>query len=220
MPGNPDQPRGKDGRWIKGSSGIAGTALVAGLVMSAGGGGTAATVGTSAESAAVQRATQAKNTRSSQNAAKKGDEGKAWSRMRLKKLKKEVNRDLPCVAQSYGEVQEFFLRHPCKKMQQRLFPLTDPEGNVIAVSIMWVSMPSRSDAARLKRIEDKYGTGDVIPVATQLLGYGGLRFTGKHYDSRQDGSRLVIVETEPAKGNPSNEFLNDIASVAKYFPAP
>lgn len=220
MPNDPNQPRGKDGRWIKGSSGVVGTALVAGLMMTAGGGGTTATVGSSAESAAAQRATQAKNTRTSQKAAKRGNEGEAWGRMRLKKLKNEVKRDLPCVAQSYGEIQDFFLRHPCKKLQQRLFPLADAEGNVIAVSVMWVTMPSRSDVARLKRIEDEYGTGDVIPVGTRLLGYGGLRFTGEHYDSRPDGARLVIVETEPAQGNPSNETLDGIASVAKFFPAP
>lgn len=220
MPFNPNQPRDKDGKWTKGTTGVVGTALVAGLVMTASGGGTAATVGTSAESAAAQRATQSKNTRSSQNAAKRGNEREVWDRMRLKKLKNEVNRDLPCVAQSYGEVQEFFLRHPCKKLRQRLFPLADAEGNLIAVSVMWVTMPSRSDAAGLKRIEDEYGTGDVIPVETQLLGYGGLRFTGKHYDSRQSGTQLVIAETEPTQGNPSSETLDDIASVVKYLPAP
>ena len=85
---------------------------------------------------------------------------------------------------------------------------------------MWVTMPSRSDAAGLKRVEDEYATGDLIPVGTRLLGYGGLRFTAEHYDSRQNGKQLVVVETEPASGNPTNESLNDIASVAKHLPAP
>lgn len=188
---------------------------------SGGGGGTAGSVGTTLDSAAGQRVTQVKSTRSSRNAAKKGNEREAWDRMALRKVRNEIQRgDLHCAAQSYGEVQEFFLRHPCEKLQQRLFPLADDRGNVIAVSIMWVTMPSRADATKLKRVEDTYGTGDVAPVGTQLLGLGDVRFTGRHYASRRTGSQLVITETEPLRGQPSDSVLDDVAAIANLLPAP
>lgn len=219
MAGN-DQPRDSKGRWTKITSGTAGAAVVTSLVMSAGGGGTTASVGTSAESAAGQRVTQVKNTRSSRNAARKGNEAEAWKRMGLRRLRQEVRRDLSCVAQSYGEVQQYFLQHPCKKLQQRLFPVADGRGNVIAVSVMWVRMPSRTTASGLKRVEDEYGTGDVIPVGTQGLGFGGFRFTGKHYDSDQDGTLLTIAEAEPVGGSPTETLLDGVASIATALPPP
>ncbi|MDI2031376.1 hypothetical protein QFW96_22295 [Saccharopolyspora sp. TS4A08] len=193
---------------------------MAGLMFSTGGGGTTASVGTSVESAAGQRAVQAKNTSNGRNAARKGNEREAWKRMGLRRIKNEVRRDLSCVAQSYGEVQEYFLSHPCKKLQQKLFPVADAEGNVIAVSVMWVRMPSRATASGLKRVEDEYGTGDVTPVGTQLLGFGGFRFTGEHYDSDQDGTLLTIAETEPVSGHPTDTLLDGVASVAVALPPP
>ena len=194
--------------------------MVASLMVAGGGGGTTASVGTAVDSAAGARATQAKNTRSGRNAARKGNEREAWDRMGLRRVRDEVRRDLDCAAQSYGEVQQYFLRHPCKRLQQRLIPVADAENNVIVVSVMWVSMRSRSDAAGLKRVEDEYGTGDVIPVGSQLLGFGGIRFTGRYYDSDQKGSMLAIAEAEPAQGNPSAELLDGAASVAVLFPSP
>lgn len=85
---------------------------------------------------------------------------------------------------------------------------------------MWVTMPSRSEATKLKRVEDACGTGDVTPVGTQLLGLGGVRFTGKHYESRLAGSQLVITETEPLQGQPSDSVLDDVASIANLLPPP
>lgn len=221
MPFDPKQPRDAQGRWTKkAAGGLVGTTLLAGLMASAGGGGTTESVGATLDTAAGQRGTLVKSTRSSRNAAKKGNEREAWDRMALKKVRNEVKRDLECAAQSYGEVQDFFLHHPCRKLQQRLFPLADDDGNVITVSVMWVTMPSRSDATKLKRVEDRYGTGDVTPVGTQLLGFGDFRFTGQHYESRQAGSQLVITETEALQGHPSGSVLDDVASIANLLPPP
>ncbi|GAA2341938.1 hypothetical protein GCM10009854_18100 [Saccharopolyspora halophila] len=221
MSNNADQPRDPDGRWgKKRAGGVAGAALLAGLMAASGGGGaTTGSVGTALETAG-QRAVHAKTMRQSRNAAKRGNERKAWNRMGLRRVRNDVKRTLRCSAHSYGEVQEFFLRHPCETLRQRLFAVGDSEGNIIAVSLMWVTMPSRADVSRLRRVEDTYGTGDVTPVGTQLLGFGGFRFTGKHYESRRKGSQFVITETEPVRGNPSNRVLDDVAVVANLLPAP
>jgi hypothetical protein len=84
--------------------------------------------------------------------------------------------------------------------------------------IMWVTMPSANDAARFIRLEDTYGSGDVTPFGTEVLAAGGIHFTGKHCRSRRDGSLVVIAETEPVRGEPSDAFLQATVDVADVLP--
>lgn len=230
---DPNQPRDSKGRWTnKAVGGAVGAALLAGLMTAAGGGGATASLGSALDTAASRSATESKgasNTKSktrsrstskSRDAAKRGNETEAWKRMGLKKLRQEVKRILQCPAQSYGQVQEFFVEHPCDKLHQRLFPLEDGHGNVLAVSVMWVTMPSSDEAAELKKVEDVHGTGDVMPVGTQALGFGDFHFTGKHYESRRNGSLVVIAETEAVSGHPSEQLLDGVATVADVLPPP
>jgi hypothetical protein len=67
-------------------------------------------------------------------------------------------------------------------------------------------------------VEDTYGSGDVTPFATEALGLVGFHFTGKHYKSRQDGSLVVIAEADPLRGQPSNNLLREVATVADVLP--
>jgi hypothetical protein len=216
---DPNQPRGADGRWIKGkaSGGVLGAALLAGMMAAAGGGDATTSVGAALDTAAGQSTINAE-TSSSQEAAKKGDETEAWRRMALNEFKHDVKRELRCAVQSYGQVQQFFLRHPCDKLDQLLFAVSDTHGNIVIGSVMWVKMPSSAAAAQFKQLEDTYGTGDVTPVGTEALELGGVHFTAKHYKSRPDGSLVVIAETEPVRGKPSNTLLQEVATVADVLP--
>lgn len=216
MPYDPNQPRGSDGRWIK-SGGVFGAALLAGLMTAAGGGDLTSSVGAGLDTAVSQSTVDAE-TASSREAAKSGDETEAWRRMTVKEIKRDVRRELRCSVQSYGQVQQFFLRHPCDKLDQLLFAVSDSQGDVIVGSVMWVKMPSTAGAAQLTQVEDTYGTGDVTPFGTEVLELGGFRFTGKHYKSRSDGSLVVIAETEPLRGRPSNTLLKEVATVAAVLP--
>lgn len=81
-------------------------------------------------------------------------------------------------------------------------------------------LPNTGSARRFQHLVDTYGTGDVRPLAGELLQLYGIRFTGKHYDSRRRGSVLVIAEAEPVSGRPNTELLNGVAQVAAYFPPP
>ena|SRR6266700_1517828 len=94
------------------------------------------------------------------------------------------------------------------------------QSDLIVGSVMWVKMPSDADAAGFIELEDTYGTGDVTPFGTEVLELGGIRFTGKHYKSRSDGSLVVIAETEPVRGQPSNTLLKEVATVADVLPPP
>jgi hypothetical protein len=81
-------------------------------------------------------------------------------------------------------------------------------------------MPTGDDADNLKKLEDTYGTGDITPIATQVLQLAGIKFTAQHYDSRTDDSLFVAAETEPVHGRPASTFLNDAATIASTFPPP
>lgn len=202
-----------------GAGGVVGAALLAGLMAGVGGGDLTTSVGAALDSATSSGVTDADAARAEDD-AKKGDETEARRRLGLKELKRDLKRELRCAAQSFGQVQRFFLRHPCRKLDQLLFLWSDPDGNELVGSVMWVRMPSKDDAARFKRIEDKYGTGDVTPVGTEILEVGGIHFTGKHYKSRPDGSLVVVAETEAVRGHLSDALLNQVADVVDVLPPP
>lgn len=65
-----------------------------------------------------------------------------------------------------------------------------------------------------------YGTGDITPIATQVLQLGGIRFTGAHHTSREDGSLVAVSEAESARGHASSTVLNDATKVASVLPPP
>jgi hypothetical protein len=199
------------------AAGIVATgAVLAGLMTAANGGSAAESVGAALDSAAEQSAKSGKT--SSKDAARKGNSGEAWRRIALREIKKTIKQELQCAVQSYGQVQQFFLRTPCTSLDQMLLALSDAQGNALVVSIMWVKMPSTDDADELKKVEDTFGTGDVTPFATEALQLGGIKFTGQHYASRTDGSLVVIAETEPVQGQPSTAVLDAVAEIASVLP--
>ncbi|HEX8759253.1 MAG TPA: hypothetical protein VF734_04585 [Pseudonocardiaceae bacterium] len=68
----------------------------------------------------------------------------------------------------------------------------DADGNTIVVSIAWVRMHNASRAIRLQQLVGTDGTGNVSPIAGQLLELRGIPFTDKHYASRRTGSLVVM----------------------------
>jgi hypothetical protein len=221
VPFDRNQPRGPDGKWIKKSAagGAVIAALIAATTSAIGGGGAVTSVGAGLDAATSQTAAEAR-TANGRNAAKKGDRAEAWRRMALKEINKNIKHDLRCAVQSHGQVQQFFLKHPCDKLDQLLFAVTGTKGDLIIGTVMWVKMPSSTSAQQLKNLEDTYGTGDVTPFGTEVLQLGAFRFTGKHYQSRVDGRLVVIAETEPARGHPSDTLLKQVATVADVLPPP
>jgi len=191
-------------------------AVVAGLVSAAGGATVTESIGTGLDAAAQQSAeTRAAN---GKNSAARGNDAEAWQRMAMREIKKAVQQQLRCEVQSFGQVQKFFVQTPCASLNQALFALGDADGDVIAVSVIWVKMSNAADMGRLKTVEDTYGTGDITPFGTEALGFAGIKFTARHYKSRPDGSLLVVAETEPLRGRPSDTLLNTMALVASEFP--
>jgi hypothetical protein len=131
--------------------------------------------------------------------------------MGLKMAKHVVDEHLQCALHSYGQVREFFLDNPCSLLKLEL---------IMMVSVAWAQMPTTSQAKQLKRLADTYGTGNVSPIASAALGLGNLRFTGKYYDSRPDGTLVVIAESAAATGRPDPDLLEGAAQVAAQLPPP
>ncbi|WP_409495568.1 hypothetical protein [Amycolatopsis sp. cmx-11-12] len=206
-----NQPRGPDGRWVKYKYGVGAAAL--GVAVAAGiglGGGSAASL----DSAAGQAL---KGKTSSKKSAQKGRQSEAWQRLGWRQLRKAENRELKCGPHSFGEVQRFFLRHPCTDLDRMIVTVDDGAGTSIAVSVAWVKMPKANEAGELKRLVDKDGTGNIA-----LLGEvrHGERFTGEDYDSRLDRKLVVIAESARVAGRPSEATLETAVEVAVEFPAP
>lgn len=215
--GRPDQPRDEKGRWTSRNSlaaaATAGVVAVVGVGVSAGGGG-AATLD-SAASQALKGKTSGKS--AGKNSAKKGRHSEAWQRLGWRQLKKTAKQGLKCGPHSFGEVQKFFLRHPCADLDRMFVTVDDGSGNTIAVSVAWVKMPKASEASELKRLIDKDGTGNVALYGET---HHGSRFTGENYDSRLRQRLVVIAESAPATGRPSEATLETAVEIAVEFPSP
>lgn len=210
-----EQGRVRPVRGKKGGGFIAAAAV--GLVISVAGSSVGG-VGADAGGSVASKTLHARTT-SSKDAARRGHRDQAWRRMKLKRLKRTVKRSLRCAVRSFGQVQEFFLRTPCRSLRRVLLALGDGHGTVIAVALAWVRMPNAARAKRFKKLEDTYGTGDISPIAGEALAaLGGVRFTGKHYWSRRSGSLTVVAETEPLTGHPTAELLKALAQVAAQLP--
>jgi hypothetical protein len=86
------------------------------------------------------------------------------------------------------------------------------------VSVAWVGFRNRRDAGEFKKLIDVHGTGDITPLGTALLDLADIRFTGLHYQSRPDGTTVVIAEAETASGQVSGETLDAVADMASWLP--
>ncbi|QWF77201.1 hypothetical protein [Amycolatopsis sp. CA-230715] len=193
-------------------------AATAGVVAFGGGGagGGAASVGSGAESGAGSVNAVARSV--GKDLARKGLRREALKKLGFKIAKEAVKTELRCATASFGRVRQFFLAHPCRKLDRQVIAVGDGAGNTVAVSIVWVRMRSGDQVTGLKDVIDEHGSGDISPLGGAVLGLAGVKFTGEHYDSRADGSLLVIAETEAAGGHSSDRQLDDAAHVASLFP--
>jgi hypothetical protein len=208
---------------IQDKGSVIAVALAAVLVTSAlAGGGVAATAAVGGIDSVVGQSIETR-TANGKESARRGQYDETWKRLRLRSLRqtlKQINREFQCALRSTGQVQQFFVREPCRSLRRTLIPLADASGNTIIVAIAWVRMFNSSSAIRLDDLIDTDGTGGMDPLAGALLGYNGIQFTGQHYAVRRSGSLVVIAEATPWRGQPSGAVLDSIALVAAEFPPP
>jgi hypothetical protein len=209
----------------KKGAGAAVAAVMVGSVVALGAGGTGGVaVGGAVDSVVgnaanriVGQAVRARVSRAKVS-ARSGRRIEAWVRMGLKQVKQKVDEQFQCAIHSYGQVRQFFLSNPCESLDRELVVVVDEGGNTFLVSVSWVEMPSIGQAERLRTIADTYGTGNVSPIASAVLGLGEVRYTGKFYDSRIDAELVVIAESAVLTGRPDPDMLEGAAQVAVQLP--
>ncbi|MBP2328719.1 hypothetical protein JOF56_009104 [Kibdelosporangium banguiense] len=151
--------------------------------------------------------------------AQRGRSDEAWSRMKFKELKRNVEHRLECVAASTGKVREFLLRTPCTSLDGLLFLVGDGQGNAAVVSVVRIGFRTKAQANAFQKVEDIGESGDVFPwnVAT-ALDLANVSMTGHHYHLRTDKTAKIIGEADVATGSIDKETLLALAEVASYLP--
>ena len=104
-----------------------------------------------------------------------------------------------CAAHSYGKVRQFFQEHPCSALFRALYEVRGPGGARVLVAMAWVDMPDAAQAAALKSLVDRPGTGNITELSKEQRRYRSVRFTGQHqhYASLQDGATVINAQAEP-----------------------
>lgn len=198
-------------------------AATAALVVAAGSGGAfggsvASSVGTTTESTLMRNlSTKKANAR---NAARRGDITTAWRRLGLRSLKNDAERYVSCVTNSVGQVREFLIRTPCRRLDRLLLAVADGDRNVAVVAVSWVELRGRANARRFQRLYDTHGTGYVKPMGGAALAIADVHLTGRHYASRLAGPVTVTAEAEPVAGRFDDQLLEAIAEIAIWSPRP
>ncbi|AHH99874.1 hypothetical protein [Kutzneria albida] len=203
-----------------GKSGGAAVAAVvlAGAMAAAGGGATLGGASSTVSSidSATGRNLNAKKA-DAKSSARRGDAEDAWRRLSMRTIKKVLKEELACVTHSFGQVRDFFVRTPCRALDEAVFAIGD-EGSAVIVSVAWVGFRNSEHARDFQRVIDVYGTGDVTPLGGAVLGMADVHFTGQHYQSRRENSTVVIAEAEALTGHVDNDVLDTVAEVAVLLP--
>jgi hypothetical protein len=210
--GNPNQPRGPDGRWIKGGGGLV-AVLVAVLAL---GPGTSAGAGVSGGTSSGSAGTSARSG-SSQVRAVSRDAGRVA--VRLQRLGKKVDQvtsavDTDCAAHATDQVKAFFLEHTCVALFRVLFDVRDGGRPVLRVAVAWVDMPDADLARQYQDLIDRDGTGTVRPL-TRDGRRDDTSFDGIAYASARDDATVVIAQAEPVgRANAVEELAESAVDAA------
>ncbi|AOS64441.1 hypothetical protein [Actinoalloteichus hymeniacidonis] len=159
-------------------------------------------------------------TQQGKRAARRGDADGAWNRLGVRALRQRVERGAECAAASFGQVQTFFLRTPCRSLDRMLLAVGDGKGNDVLVSVAWVGFRDRSTAREFTEVIDVHGSGDIRPLAGGLTNFADVAFTGHHYHSEIRGEHVTIAETERLGGHLDAGLLQSVAEVASMLPRP
>ncbi|MGW4483360.1 hypothetical protein ACWEOE_05925 [Amycolatopsis sp. NPDC004368] len=160
-----------------------------------------------------------------QQDAEAGNAKKAWSRVKMKELKRKVGkkleREADCVAAASDRVRDYLIRTPCTALDRMLLTVGDGHGNAAIVSVVRVGFKTKSQAEGLRRVETVQGSGDIRPLEiAATLGLTGLHFTGLNYQDRvvTKPAGLYVAEADRAAGKVDHATLQALAEIAVHMP--
>jgi hypothetical protein len=111
----------------------------------------------------------------------------------------QPRRDSSCAEHAYGDIQKFFKSTPCEALTRALYTTVADDGRKVYTNVSVVRMRNTDDAAHLRELTDKDGTGNVsdlvkdgtvkLPPLKNLAGGGG-------YKAVQHDTNVIIVESD------------------------
>jgi hypothetical protein len=109
--------------------------------------------------------------------------------------------DSDCFDHAYQGVKQFLTKTPCTTMVRALF-VTEAGGHQVYTSVSIIRMASAADAAELKALTDKSGTGNVNDlVKEKRVTVSGLSsLGGGGYEAELRDRDVIIIESDYAPG--------------------
>ena len=123
--------------------------------------------------------------------------------------------DGSCMGHAYGAVLDFFGGTDCTALTRALWS-AEVDGRSAVVSLARVTMPEAGQAAALKALADKDGSGNVNDLLREGTRYAGgpEKLSATQYDSRQQDAVVTIVETSYVGPAGSTKALDALAGSA------
>jgi len=134
------------------------------------------------------------------------DEGGSWSRSGLEFSRQDHQAAGDCAAHAHGKVERYLREHPCVRLYRARFTGDDGHGHTMTVTTQVVTMPDTGQAAQLKRLVDRPGTGNIDKLGTDTA--------ATHFDSRRNSRTVVIAEAAPQIFDSVPAALLDTAATA------
>lgn len=111
----------------------------------------------------------------------------------------QPRRDGKCAEHAYGQIKTFFQSTPCEQMTRALYTTTAADGRKVYTNVSVVRMRNTNDAARLRELTDKDGTGnvsDLVYDGTVKLPPLKCLCSGGGYKAVQHDANVIIVESD------------------------
>lgn len=111
----------------------------------------------------------------------------------------QPRKDSTCPEHAYGQIKAFFQSTPCQQLTRALYTTTAEDGRKVYTNVSVVRMRTADDAAKLRELTDKDGTGNVNDLVREkivkLTGLGSLS-GGQGYKAVQHDTNVIIVEAD------------------------
>ncbi|OKI14747.1 hypothetical protein A6A25_14920 [Saccharothrix sp. CB00851] len=124
----------------------------------------------------------------------------------------EPLKDSDCASHAYGQTKTFLTNTPCQQLTRGLYTTTTPDGLRVYTSVSIVRMKTAEDAAKLKDLTTRDGTGNVndlvkdgavrVPSLTTLANGG--------FAARQQDRDVIIIESDSVKHGPDETAHNQL----------
>ncbi|QQQ75115.1 hypothetical protein IOD16_28995 [Saccharothrix sp. 6-C] len=124
----------------------------------------------------------------------------------------EPLKDSDCASHAYGQTKTFLTSTPCQQLTRGLYTTVTPDGVKVYTSVSIVRMRTAEDAAKLKDLTSRDGTGNV----NDLVKDGAVRvpnlatLANGGFAARLEDRAVIIIESDSVKHGPDATAHNQL----------